>query len=251
MSLQPGPPEPTDDSALTPDSPEPAPPEAPVADVPAAGPPDDAGAAEGNSVPAPPPPPSTAPPAGSPVPPGQPSGYPGPAGWPAQPPAGSPPAGSYPGYAPPPPAGGWAAPPPPAPGYGYGPPPAQAGYPATPADYPPPGYPPQGYEAVGYAAAPQTDSKAVVGLILSISSWVVCPFVTAIIALVLAGQSNRAIDASGGRLTGRGMNTATKVISWINIVVTILGLMAFIALMVFAAASDTTFITELDGSTQF
>ena len=127
----------------------------------------------------------------------------------------------------------------------------QGGYPATPADYPPPGYPPQGYEAVGYAAAPQTDSKAVVGLILSISSWVVCPFVTAIIALVLAGQSNRAIDASGGRLTGRGMNTATKVISWINIVVSILGLIAFIALMVFAATSDTTIITDLDGTTQF
>ncbi len=184
-----------------------------------------------------------------PPPPGPPSGYPGPAGWPAQPPAGAPPAGSYPGYAPPPPPDGWAAPPPPAPGYGYGPPPVQGGYPATPSDYPPPGYPPQGYEAVGYAAAPQTDTKAVVGLILSISSWVVCPFVTAIIALVLAGQSNRAIDASGGRLTGRGMNTATKVISWINIVASILGLIVLIALIVFA--SEATIITDLDGSTQF
>ena len=111
-------------------------------------------------------------------------------------------------------------------------------------NYPPPGYPPAGYQAVGYGQAPQTDSKAVVGLILAISAWVICPFITAIIALVLAGQSNRAIDASGGRLEGRSLNTATKVIAWLNIVLGIIGIVAFIALIVFGVVLDSSVVTD-------
>ncbi|MCU0936918.1 MAG: hypothetical protein MUF66_12870 [Gammaproteobacteria bacterium] len=155
-----------------------------------------------------------------------------------------------PGYAPPPPADAWAAPPPPAQGYPYAAPPAGS-YPGSPPAYPPTGYPPQGYQAVGYPAAPQSDSKAVIGLVLAIASWLVCPFILAIIALVLAGQSNRAIAASGGRLEGTSMNTATKVIAWINIVLSILGLIALAGLLVFAATTDSTIITDLNESTQF
>jgi len=155
------------------------------------------------------------------------------------------------GSPPPPPVEGWASPPPPASGYAYAPPPAGT-YAGPPQNYPPSGYPPQGYQAVGYPAARQTDSKAVVALILAISSWIVCPFITAIVALVLAGQSNRAIDASGGRLEGRSMNTATKVIAWINIVLSILALIAVVAFVIFAASTDSTIITDLtDESTQF
>jgi hypothetical protein len=158
--------------------------------------------------------------------------------------AGSP----YPGT---PPVDGWAAPPPPAPGYGYAAPPAGS-YANPPQNYPPAGYPPQGYQAVGYPAARQTDSKAVIALVLAIASWLVCPLVTSIIALVLAGQSNRAIDASGGRLEGRSMNTATKVIAWINIVVSVIAVIAVIGLFALAASSDPSVITDItDQSTQF
>ena len=111
-------------------------------------------------------------------------------------------------------------------------------------NYPPPGYPPQGYQAVGYGQHPQTDSKAVIGLILAISAWVVCPFITAVIALVLAGQSNRAIDASGGRLEGRSLNTATKVIAWINIVLGIIGIIVLFGLIVAGIAFDTSVVTD-------
>jgi len=68
-----------------------------------------------------------------------------------------------------------------------------------------------------------------VALILSILSWVVCPVIPAIIALVLAKQSNDEIAASRGRVGGEGLNTASKIVSWINI-----GLYA--ALAVFFAA---------------
>jgi len=92
----------------------------------------------------------------------------------------------------------------------------------------------------------------VIALILAIASWLVCPFITAIIALVLASQSNRAIDASGGQLEGRSMNTATKVIAWINIVLSVLALIALIGLVIFAATTDSTIFTEItDQSTQF
>jgi hypothetical protein len=162
-----------------------------------------------------------------------------------------PPVGHDLGYAPPPPVDGWASPPPPAPGYAYAPPPAGS-YSGPPLSYPPTGYPPQGYQAVGYPAARQTDSKAVIGLILAISSWLVCPLITAIIALVLAGQSNRAIDASGGRLEGRSMNTATRIIAWINIVLSVIALIAIVGLVIFAATTDSSVITDFsDSSTQF
>ena len=52
---------------------------------------------------------------------------------------------------------------------------------------------------------------------LAIVSWVVCPIVPAIVALVLARQSDREIRGSEGRVGGSGLNTATRIISWINI----------------------------------
>ncbi len=84
--------------------------------------------------------------------------------------------------------------------------------------YPPPGYPPApGYPPYGYAPAPTTSTSAIVGLVLAIASWIVCPIVLAIVALVLAKKSNDEIAASQGRVGGEGLNTATKVVAWINI----------------------------------
>lgn len=118
----------------------------------------------------------------------------------------------------------------PAPGYGY----------------PPPGYPPQGYAypPPGYVPAVTTSTSAIVGLVLAIASWVVCPIVLAIVALVLAKKSGDEIAASGGRVGGEGLNTATKILSWINIglyaaVLIIFGAIFLIA-VVLGAASGTT-----------
>ncbi len=219
MSLQPGPDEPTDDSAVTP------------ADTPA-------------QVPPPPPPPAdswgAAPPpaADYPPPPPQPGQSPQ-QGQPQQP--------TYPQQ------GGQGQPGQGQQSYGqsgYG----QQGYPPQPG-YPPgypPTYPQAGYQQPAYQSGRQTDSKAIVGLVLAISSWLVCPLITAIVGLVLAGQSNRAIAASGGRLEGKGLNTATKVISWINIVLTLVAIIAFIAFLAFASTQDPGWLEGIaDGSTEF
>lgn len=99
------------------------------------------------------------------------------------------------------------------PGYG-------GGYPPVPPPY-------------AYYGAPPTDGKAIGALVSSIVAWVMCPLVAAIVALVLASQSSRDIRNSGGRLQGEGFNTAARIISWINIVGTVL----FIILMVAVAGS--------------
>lgn len=139
-----------------------------------------------------------------------------PGGW-AQPPAqpgawGQPPA--QPGYGPPP---GYGAPP------GFGPPPAYG--------YAQPGWAPPGY---GYGA-PQTDGKAIGALVCSILAWVFCPVILAIVGLALASQSSRDIRQSGGRLTGAGLNTAARIVAWLNI-----AFGAVFVIFILAAAGSTS-----------
>jgi hypothetical protein len=67
------------------------------------------------------------------------------------------------------------------------------------------------------AVAPTTSSNAIISLILAIVSWVVCPIAPAIVALVFASMAAKEIDAAGGRLEGRGLVTASRIVSWINI----------------------------------
>lgn len=125
-------------------------------------------------------------------------------------------------------------------GYGQPPPPYGApGYGQPPGYGPPVGYgqPQPGWGAPG--AAPQTDTKAVWALVLAIGSYVLVPFVLAIIALVLASMSRRDIRASGGRLGGEGMVTAAKVLSWINIALCLLAV-AFL-LFVFGVLASAGF----------
>lgn len=135
-----------------------------------------------------------------------------------------------PGTPPPPPYPGAPAYPP-APGY-----PAPAYSPA--AGYP--GYPPA--PGTAYPPAPSTSTKAVIALVLAIVSWVACPIIPAIVALVLARQSDREIAASRGWVGGSGLNTASRIVSWLNIGLygaLIIGLgLVFLVLAVLSAATN-------------
>jgi hypothetical protein len=99
--------------------------------------------------------------------------------------------------------------------------PAQPGYPAPYAAYPPP-------------PAAQTSNNAVVGLILAVVSWVVCPLIAAIVALIFANLASKEIEASGGRVEGQGLVTATRWVAWINIgvVAAAIVISVFIALLI-------------------
>ena len=199
---------------------------------------------------APPQPPTSWPPASTgPLPP--PAGqYPaGPApgstvpGWgaPSGPAGTGAPAGS-PGIPWPPPGG--ALPPPNAPGEAYRP----ASYPppgpgALPAGGPPPVPGAQPFGAVGPRT---TDSRAVIGLVCAVLSFMICPVILAVVGLILAQMSDREIEASGGRLEGQTLNKATRWVAWINIALTVLAVLALI-LWVFLYATGSV----VQSDTQF
>lgn len=102
---------------------------------------------------------------------------------------------------------------------------------------PPPGPPNYGYPP---QPVPQTSSDAVIAFVLSLLSWATCPVVLAIISLVFASKARNAIDASGGWVTGDGLVTASKVISWVNIIVFGLGGLLFAIFIVVAAMTADT-----------
>lgn len=103
---------------------------------------------------------------------------------------------------------------------------------------PPPGYgPPPGPPS---SQVRQTSSDAVVALVLAILSWVVCPVILAVVALVFAGKARTAITASGGWLEGSGMVTAAKIIAWVNIVFAVLTTIFIIVVTIIAANSSQT-----------
>ena len=89
------------------------------------------------------------------------------------------------------------------------------------------------------AQGPQTSSSAIVALVLAIASWVVCPLILAIIALVFASKADREIASAGGALQGGGLSTAAKVLSWINIgiYVAILVVTAIVVIIVVIAGA--------------
>ena len=101
--------------------------------------------------------------------------------------------------------------------------------------------------------APQTSSSAVVALVLSIVTWVICfvpPFslIPAIIALVYAGKADREIQASGGRVGGAGLVTASKIIAWIAVGVTaallVLGVVVITVLAIAGALDPNTMMGD-------
>jgi hypothetical protein len=107
---------------------------------------------------------------------------------------------------------------------------------------PPPPPPPQGYgQPYGYGgyAAPETESMAIIALVLAIGSFVVCPVIPAIVALVLANNADASIQASGGRKTGEGLTKAARIVSWVNIGLFLAGLVLVILIAVLAAASNS------------
>jgi hypothetical protein len=120
--------------------------------------------------------------------------------------------------------GGWQQGPPP-------PPPPSQGY--TP---PPPGY-------GGYSQRPsaQTEGTAITVLVLAIVSFVVCPIIPAVVALFMCPGARRKIEGSGGALTGEGLVTAAKIISWVNIGLWGAGIALFVVLGIISAiASDSS-----------
>src|SRR3954451_1070548 len=82
-----------------------------------------------------------------------------------------------------------------------------------------------------YEAGPQTPGAATAALILGICSLVLCPL-CAPFAIFYGSRARKDIDASGGRLTGRGLGTAGIVMGWIAIAITVLAIAAIVVALV-------------------
>lgn len=100
-------------------------------------------------------------------------------------------------------------------------PPAEA---PAPAGAPPGGPPP----VVG---AP-TSGKATATLVLALVSFVLCPVLPAIAALVIGAQAAREIRESSGRLAGEGLVKAGRIIAIANIVLSLAALAAVVAIAI-------------------
>ena len=123
---------------------------------------------------------------------------------------------------------------------------------SSPPAYQPPAYPPSqgngpqagygqpGYGQSGYGQSQETASRAIVVLVCAIASFVVVPFIPAVVALALAGGAQQQIAQSGGRLTGDGLVRAGRIVAWINVGLTALFVVGIIGLIAFALPSGTS-----------
>ena len=94
---------------------------------------------------------------------------------------------------------------------------------------------------MGYpTGAPAASSgKATASLVCGILGIVLCGIFTAIPAVILGGQAIREIDASGGAISGRGQASAGRILGFISIALTVIAVIAWILILVFAGTSDT------------
>lgn len=106
--------------------------------------------------------------------------------------------------------------------------------------YPPSGppYPPQHPYGPYPPPVPAADGRAVAALVLGVLGLVACGPFASVPAIVLGRTATRAIDASQGRLGGRGMATAGFVLGivataiWALVILLVVGLFVFSATVV-------------------
>jgi Domain of unknown function (DUF4190) len=98
-----------------------------------------------------------------------------------------------------------------APGYGY-----EHGY-EHGYDQPPATYPAYGAHPYAQPRYAETETGAIVALVLAILSWVLCPVLMAIPALVVGSNARAKIRSFPERFTGMGMVKAAMALAWANI----------------------------------
>lgn len=99
--------------------------------------------------------------------------------------------------------------------------------PGAPAAYGPPGAPVAAQ--YGYAPSPPKNDLAVWSLVTGILSFVFCPLLLGIAAIVTGTMSRKAADQ--GLADNRGMGTAGLILGWINVALVIVGIVLFIVLL--------------------
>jgi hypothetical protein len=101
------------------------------------------------------------------------------------------------------------------------------GQPGAPAAYGQPGAP--ATAQYGYAQSPPKNDLAVWSLVTGILSFVFCPLLLGIAAIVTGTMSRKAADQ--GLANNRGMGTAGLILGWINVALVVVGIVFFIVLL--------------------
>jgi hypothetical protein len=87
---------------------------------------------------------------------------------------------------------------------------------------------------------PRQSGEAVAALVLGICGIMVCPIVCSILALVFGYRARREIDSSGGMVGGRGMAVAGLITGWIGLALWVLGIIAYVILIVAVISSGSS-----------
>lgn len=88
---------------------------------------------------------------------------------------------------------------------------------------------------------PKTNGNAIASLVLSLSGLVCLYLIGPILGVIFGNKARREIAASGGIEQGDGMAQAGVIIGWILIGLSVVGIVAFIALVMLGSAADTKF----------
>lgn len=97
----------------------------------------------------------------------------------------------------------------------------------------------------GYAASPPKNDLAVWSLVTGILSYVMCPLLLGIAAIITGNMARRAADE--GLANNRGMATAGLILGWVNVGLSVLGIVFVIfALAVGLFAGGVGTMTELN-----
>ena len=77
---------------------------------------------------------------------------------------------------------------------------------------------------------PQTSTTAIISLVAGIASYVILPFLGAIVAIITGHMAKSEIKKSMGRLSGNGMATAGLILGYVNIGLGLCALCVFVIL---------------------
>ncbi len=92
--------------------------------------------------------------------------------------------------------------------------------------------------------APNTSVMAIVALVLAVASFALCPLLPAIASLILAHLADQEIRGSNGAIQGQGLSTAAKIVSWVNIGISVAVSIIALVVLVFIVASGNAHSTN-------
>ena len=96
---------------------------------------------------------------------------------------------------------------------------------------------PPSYGGAPISTMPRTSSMAIVALALGVISFLGLFFIAGVGAIATGHIARREIRSSGGQVTGEGLATAGLVLGYINVILSVLGMIAVCLLPVFFGLS--------------